>query len=116
MAYTLTWSDVTALAPELSTLPTSQQDLALEQAKQEVHGGTWGSDAKAKTGARYLAAHLGTMLKTKGSAPLQSVSAGGVSKTFAMSVASDASALLSTSYGREYQRLLKLRGVHMAVT
>lgn len=117
MADLIAWADVVALAPELGTLSVGTQNLIVEEANGEVIAKNWPNEARAKSAARYLAAHKGTLLKRGGGgAPLQSVSMGGVSKTYAVSMAADASVLRSTSYGQEYLRLLKLYAPRHAVT
>lgn len=114
----ITWADVTGLAPELATLPAASQTTVLTHVKAQVSVAHYGSEAKALIVGTYLAAHLGTIIAKKlgSTAPLQSVSAGGVSKTFAVSVASDSTSLQTTTYGKEYQRLARVWGRRFAAT
>lgn len=116
MGWTLSWTDVALIAPELAAAPSGLQALIVAWVQQEFGGSSW-TDAKAKRAATYLAAHLATVtISTLGGLPnLQSVSVGPISQTFAGSVAQDASSLLRTGYGAEYVRLRKLNGSRMAV-
>lgn len=111
MSLTLAWSDVVGIAPELATLDVAQQTAIVADVKAfVVNVAALGGDARATATAKYLAAHLGSLTKGDGagaSAPLQSVSIGGVSKSFAVSVAEGVSVLESTRYGREYQRRVR---------
>lgn len=113
----IAWADIVGLAPELSTLTATQQTLIVDQLDSEFVTTNWPSEARAKIAATWLGAHLGAVLKRGGgNAPVQSISVGGVSKTYATSVSEDASILRSTSYGQEYLRQLRIYGVRHAVT
>lgn len=119
MTVTIDQDEVEAIAPELGddALADAQWLLLLETAALQVVG--FPTERKAQIAGAWLAAHLGTVQKPNsgsGSAPLQSISVGAVSKTFAVSMAMDASSLQSTSYGREYDRLVKMWCPRMAVT
>lgn len=106
---TITWADVTALAPELASVGLATQSAVLAQVGLEVTTGKWGSLERANTAAAWLARHLGATFATGGggSGELQSVSVGGVSKSYATSGGTDLSSLRSTKYGREYLRLVR---------
>jgi hypothetical protein len=117
MPLTITWDTVCALAAELTTLSAAAQTAVLDQVAAEVVVAKWPSQAKADLAASWLARHLGTLAKQGGgTAALQSVSVGGVSKTFATSVAMDASSLQQTRYGTEYLRLRRAWLPRSAVT
>ena len=106
----ISWADVTALAPELSTVDAGKQTLILDQVNNiEIHDDTWRSAAKANLARRYLAAHLASVTSNgRGSVgPVQSESVGQVSRSYAISVAQGSSNLDTTSYGKEYRRLVR---------
>lgn len=108
----IVWSDVEAIAPELSVSPLATQDAILEQVNdEEIHDDTWRSAARADRARRYLAAHLATIASNgRGSVgPIQSESVGSVSRSYAVSMAMGSSNLDSTGYGKEYQRLRRMQ-------
>lgn len=89
--YTLTQDDVLLVGAELATLDSDRSALAILIASQIVASpDAWGGDAKAKTAATYLAAHLEKlMLIADASKPgvlpsgaIQSVTVGPVTKSF----------------------------------
>lgn len=104
MAYTITWEEVTALAPELASVSSAGQAQILAQVQMEVAESKWGSPERAKTAAIWLARHMATF-RGGSTAGLSSISVGGVSKSFAGASESD---FAQTKYGKEYLRLLKL--------
>lgn len=110
MSLELAWSDVVGIAPELSTVDLAVQAAIVADVKLFlVNVAALGGAARATATAKYLAAHLASASASgrAGNAPLQSVSIGGVSKSFAMSVAEGVSILETTGYGREYQRRIR---------
>lgn len=116
MPLTITWDTVCALASELATLPAAAQTAVLDQVAVEVVVAKWPSQAKADLAAAWLARHLGTLAKQGGgTAALQSVSVGGVSKSFAVS-STDPGSLQQTRYGAEYLRLRRSWLPRSAVT
>jgi hypothetical protein len=109
-ATTITWSDVTALAPELADKPVEFQNAILTQVRDEVTDTKWGSMTRANIAAAWLARHLATVAPrgAGGYGPLSSISVGGVSKSFAQVSSTDGTSLSSTRYGNEYLRLIKV--------
>lgn len=105
MAITITWTDVVAMAPELSTVPLASQTAVLAAVALQMDVDLW--DAKLNLGAVYLAAHLATIRGRNGvGGPVVAESAGSVSRAYSASVAAGAAQLGSTSYGIEYERLI----------
>lgn len=103
----ITWSDVTAIAPELATVAGGTQTAILADVATEVIVANWPSQEKADRASKYLAAHLATLSKRAGAAgPIQSQAVGGVSVSYAVSAM--AAVLAATAYGQEYQRLQRL--------
>lgn len=110
----IVWADVTALAPELTTV----NDFARAMILEYVNGPALdpacfdGESGPTTRLARiYLAAHLGSGVD-KGAAgaaggPVTSESMGGLSRSYSVgSVASSADATGSTAYGRLYEALV----------
>ena len=119
------------IAPELAgLLDDSQWDDILMQVDFQVGPNTWGKQAFADLGGRYLAAHLGTLRAqanvglsglAQPTGPLSNVAVGGVSKGFAQPGGIAGSgisqlALMATSYGIEFLRLRRLYCARMATT
>lgn len=99
----VTWDDVIAVAPELSSVPEAAQDAILTQVDEQLSASVWGT--RLASGQTYLAAHLGTV---RGAPNYQSESVGDHTRQ----VEGD---LNSTSYGREFRRLVRTLGVSVAV-
>lgn len=99
----IVWSDVVAIAPELSTVTSTAQVAILDIVEEQLSSSVWGTRLAA--GQRYLAAHLGTI---RGAPNYQQENIGDHTRQ----VTGD---LESTSYGREYLRLLRSLGRSMAV-
>ncbi|MCC6178822.1 MAG: DUF4054 domain-containing protein [Phycisphaerales bacterium] len=124
MALTITKRDVWMEAPELECDAVDHDvlDKLIAQAALEVNVAAAGSQEKANRLGVLLVAHQATGWKARKAGasgtsapagPLTSVSVGGVSKSFANPVESSglsASAQLmgTTSYGREFIRLVRL--------
>lgn len=124
MAITITKAEVIALAAEFADprLTNDQWTLVLLLTSEQINVAAFPSQVKADLAARYLAAHHATKIKAAeavgagaggASGPLSSVTVGEVSKTFRTSSSVDAassaaSELQSTSYGREYLRLVRM--------
>lgn len=103
----ITWDDVVAIAPELSTVSVEMQNALIAYVEEEISSTTWG--ARAARGKVYLAAHLATMSARVGSAgPVTSETVGSVSRSYAVDASSAPSG--STSYGAEYERLVMTLG------
>src|SRR5262245_17083854 len=103
----ISWTNVTDIAPELSTVALATQTALLEQVnEEEISDDNWPSEAKADRARAYLAAHLATLINRRGSAgAVMSESVGSVSRAYSTSVAAGANELGSTSYGMNYERL-----------
>lgn len=102
----ITWSDVVAIAPELSTFPSGSQIVILLIVDLQIDDDAWLD--LGDVGRRYLAAHLATMSNRAGVGGMVIAEAlgpmstqyglpPGVRGTFAM-----------TSYGIEFERLVSL--------
>jgi hypothetical protein len=101
----ITWADVEAVAPELSTLPEATQLAILSFVGKQLSSEVWGD--RLDLGLAYLAAHLGTISKRGGTGPggvIASETVGPSSRSYAVAAAAPG-ALGSTLYGQEYQRL-----------
>lgn len=97
------WSDVVLIAPELAGVPSTAQAAILDQVEEQLSSSVWGS--RLATGQVYLAAHLGTV---RGAPAFPQETVGDHTRQ----VSGD---LESTSYGREYRRLIKSLGQSVAV-
>jgi hypothetical protein len=135
MAYTLTKADVIGdnatggIAAELAGTVLSDLEWAtvIAQAQEQVQTDAWGSAARAKMGAVWLAAHQATLVAQGKKAidglnspggPLASVAVGQVSQSFAVpteGLSPSALSLSSTRYGREYLRLARIFCSRMVV-
>lgn len=111
MACDILKSDVTALAPQLSTLP----DAAWVQIIEFINDfDAFGDDVTLrKLALCLLGAHLGTVSSTLGATgatgPVISESAGGLKRTYAVSVTTAMNADLSrTTYGQQFLAILKM--------
>lgn len=101
----IVWADVTAIAPELSTVGASTQTAILAYANAELDAATWGG--RLERGRAYLAAHLATLSRRAGSGgAVVSESVGDVSRAYSTGDAL-ASDLEATAYGKEFRRLIK---------
>ena len=106
----IVWTDVTDLAPELSTIPLGGQTAILALVNDYLDPDTWGGEdaPKLHSGRCYLAAHLATLGKRKGkSGSVSSEAAGGLSRSYAMPAMLSTSTLQLTSYGAMYILLAK---------
>jgi len=104
----ITWSDVTAIAPELSDVSAQGQAAILAHVALQVGETEWGD--YAAMGQAYLAAHLGALALSSAGAggAVQSESVGTVSVTYAVNAAVLGAGLDSTTWGREYSRVRAL--------
>lgn len=110
----ISWTDVTDIATELSTVATGTQNAILAQVALQLDADEWAE--LYDVGCVYLAAHLATLAARRGAAgSIQSESAGAVSRSYANSVSAGSSQLGSTSYGIEYERLLGLLSCYLLV-
>jgi hypothetical protein len=103
----ITWSDVTALAPSLIAVSVAGQAQILATVALQVDSSNWGDLTDA--GQLALARHLGSLAlrPASGAGPVISETVGPVSRTFANLTAIGAS-LDSTPWGSEYARLRAL--------
>lgn len=97
---------VVDLAPELSTgtAAGTQNQILIAVDLQVPTDGDWG-DLRDQ-GACYLAAHLATLAKSRGRGPLASQTVGPLSRSYGGLLQFGELGL--TSYGVEYQRLMRL--------
>lgn len=107
----ITWTQVAALASELSDLDAGAQLLILEHVNAALDAAIWGGESspKLRLARIYLAAHYGTLARSNGNAaagPVISESAGGLSRTYANMSVVGATRLDSTSWGRLYSELV----------
>ncbi len=109
----ISWSDVTAHAPELSTVSAGAQTDILAHVNVALLVTEFGGEdaPKTKMARIYLAAHLATMA-AQGAAgaagPVQSESAGGLSRTYAVGAAALAGGdYETTSYGQAFRALAR---------
>jgi hypothetical protein len=102
----IAWSDVTAIAPELSTVGSGSQTAILLFVNSTLVEAEFGS--KYTMGASLLAAHFGTLsVRGDGAAgPVVSESVGDVSQSFGGSMSLDGT-LDQTSYGRMYRFIVR---------
>lgn len=103
----IAWSDVEAIAPELSTLAAASQTYILGLVNERmIDDDVWLEFAD--DGRAYLAAHLGTLAtgSGSGSGAVTSESIGPFSRSYASP--SDDDALDTTKYGRFYKTLLRM--------
>jgi hypothetical protein len=105
----IAWSDVTAIAAELSTVPTGTQNYFIAHVDKQIDDIEWGD--MADDGRRWLAAHLGAVYNQSAGAagPVVSESLGPMSVSYA---ASDSGSiddeLGTTKYGRYYLHMMRL--------
>ena len=100
----ITWADVTAVAPELATASAGTQTFILAAVAEQIDLEIWGT--RANTGSAYLAAHLATLAKMQGAGAAMSQRVGPLAEHRAMPKAGAFGSLGLTSYGVEYDRLL----------
>lgn len=103
----IVWSDVTALAPELtSTSATTQSDI-LNHVNAAIDVDRFdGEDGPTTRLARiYLAAHYATLAALGAGGPLAVEREGGIERSYA--APSQRSELLTTSYGRGFWQLIR---------
>lgn len=130
MEFQITSEDVIDIAPELATgLTVRQWEVALRNARLNIALDIFGTQERANMASAFLAAHFATrMLFALGGAggitgadgPLSSITVGSVSKTYATATNfAGASAglgdYMTTPYGREYARLLRIYGPRIGV-
>jgi len=105
----INWNTVLGVAPELTSVNIDTQVLALAYANESLSDSMWGTGAMATLARAYMAAHIATITVRGGegaSGAVVSESAGGLSRTYAQSMAS-ASTWGSTPYGVAFASLLR---------
>lgn len=112
----ITWSDVTKIAPELASgLTADQQNAILADVALLMSADAWGS--KLDMGSKYLAAHLGALAKGASAnapaGPLTSETVGPNSRSWAAPTLSATDDYDSTAYGRRYLALVKTLGARV---
>lgn len=100
----ITWTDVTNIAPELSTIAAATQTAILATVAAQVPSSQWG-DAQ-NDGQAWLAAHIATLTKRRGDGPLASRGVGPLSQSYQSMLSFGM--LGATGYGLEYRRQLML--------
>ncbi len=108
MAFTLTWAEVVKVAPDLSTLTVDQQNAVLADTDTQLAEAQIGA-TKYGLACKYLAAHLGTILKrgaTGSAGAVASESVGSVSVSYAVAPMTN-EALGSTPYGVLYLGVIR---------
>lgn len=111
----ITWHDVKAIAPELSSVldgsVTAQVILAHVNEAVPVEPFDGEESAKLRLARSLAAAHLGKLSVSGGAAPagpVTSESDGSLSRSYAApSIGSSSSAWESTTYGRQYLQMLR---------
>lgn len=83
----ITWADVSAIAPEVTSVPVAAQTDILAYVNTELNVTEWGGESSItlRLGRIYLAAHLGVTTAQGGASagPVVSESAGGLSRSYA---------------------------------
>lgn len=110
----IAWSDVSAVAPALSTTALSTQTEILAVVVAQMNASSWGD--LYDTGATYLAAHLGTLAarSASGGTGVASETVGPLSRAYTTPQGVYGSLGL-TGFGAEYLRLLRLLPTSLGV-
>jgi hypothetical protein len=106
----IVWNDVTAVAPELSTVSAGAQADLLSYVNTHVDPAKLGGvgSPKYRLARIYLAAHMATMSSQGGvgvAGPVISESAGGLSRSYALLNAQ--SGFSGSTYGDMYRHLIR---------
>jgi hypothetical protein len=109
---TITWPDVIAFAPELSTVDVAAQVAILAYINATFNVSEWGGSTAPmlRLGMIYLAAHFGTITGqgANGAAgPVTKESVGEISREYMEASFSTGSDLSSSSYGQMYRTLVR---------
>lgn len=103
----ITWADVTAIAPEVTSVSLAAQADILAYVNTEFNAAEWGGEdsIRLRLGRIYLAAHFGvtTTQGGGGAGPVVSESAGGLSRSYAQASTSGA----RTGYQDMFLELLR---------
>ena len=106
---TITWTDVTDIAPEHTAVPVSMQTAILLYVNTVFNENVWGD--KCTMGAALCAAHMATTFYVRGSSgaggPLIQEMVGQMQKQYANATPADTDPLLdTTNYGKMYRMVL----------
>jgi hypothetical protein len=105
----ITWAAVTAVAPELASVPGGVQTALLAMVGVMLPNPNALGD-QYDAACTWLAAHLGTISQRKSgniAGPVSSESVGQVSRSYAVPAMDSASDYSSTSYGQLFQAIVK---------
>lgn len=109
----ITWADVEDFAAELSVVDPDAQTLILAHVNSALSISLFGGEdaPKYKLARIYLASHMGAFAKPSVSGtttgPVVASSAGGLSRSFANTIAAALGSYGSTRYGLMYEMLLR---------
>jgi len=106
----INWTDVLAIAPELTRVPQAGQVAILDVVNCLLDVDNWGGDdcPKLALARAYYAAHLGAMTLRQGNPGIVSSSAvGGMSRGYTLPNLGTFSVLQLTSYGLMFLQLAK---------
>ncbi len=106
------WTDVEALAPELSVVSTDGQDFILAYVNEALDLSIFGGEEspKLRLARIYLAAHFGKLSSSGGSmvaGPVISETVGDISRSYANLFSSGAGNFTGTAYGDLYMELVR---------
>jgi len=99
------WANVVAIAPELATTSSATQTAILGAVGRQVGPKRWG--ARQPDGQAYLAAHLATLARLRGSGMVTQEAVDRLSRSYFLPNWLKSSLGL-TAYGMEYKRLIRL--------
>lgn len=105
----INWNTVLGIAPELDSVNIDTQVMALAFVNEAISDSVWGTKTTATLARAYMAAHIATLSLRGGngaSGAVVSESAGGLSRTYAQSMATN-STWGSTPYGVQFAALLR---------
>lgn len=102
----ITWADVEAIAPSLSTVPVGAQAILIAYVEETVDEGAFVGATSYLLAKAYLAAHYGSLTLSAGTGrAVSSESAGGISRSYVVpALTGDVG---STEYGRAFQSLVR---------
>ncbi len=112
------WSDVEAVAPELSTVDSNAQSMILTSVNDFLSVAAFGGEdsPKLKLARVYLAAHFGTLSASRGNpaaGPVTAESADNISRSYATRDIANPSDWDATSYGQLYMALVRTSGARL---
>ena len=99
----ITWADVSAIAPSLSSVPIATQAAILLIVDRQIDDSQWG--VLADDGRRYLAAHLASIRSDTGLVTSETL--GQMSRSYSLPPGVMGSLALSV-FGAEYRRLMDI--------